>query len=101
MDMRKYITDTFRYNDYANKKVLEKIRLLPDKTQCIKFFSHLINCQYKWMARITHDPKAFEMSWWEPVYALDDLEKEWSRSLQVWLDFLSRHTDEEISKEVS
>ena len=101
MEMRNYLEDTFRYNDYANKKVLEKIRQLPDKWECIKFFSHLINCQYKWMARIVQDPKAPGMSWWDPVYPLDNLETEWNKSLQLWLDFLSDKTDGEIAKEVS
>ena len=69
--MKQYLIDTFLYNDYANNLVLKKVGELPDKTECLKYFSHLANSQYKWMARITHDPKAPEMSWWEPVYDFD------------------------------
>jgi uncharacterized damage-inducible protein DinB len=100
MEMKNYLASTFNYNSSANKKLLEKIRLLPDKQECIKFFSHLVNSQNKWMARIIHDPKAPDMSWWEPVYSLEALENEWNKSLQVWLDYLSAKTDDEINTEV-
>lgn len=100
MEMRKYLEDTFNYNSWANKKVFEKVKQLPDSSQAIKLLSHLANCQVKWMARIKQDPKAIEMSWWEPVYSIDNWEKEWDKSLKLWLDYLSIHTDEEISKEV-
>src|SRR6185369_16674350 len=101
MEMAQYLLDTFRYNDYANRKVLEKvIKELPDKTECIKFFSHLVNSQYKWMARILHDPKAPEMSWWDPVYKFDDLEDEWSKSLDLWIEYISARTDPELSVEI-
>ena len=86
MQMKNYLLDTFHYNDATNKKLLVKISSLPDKSECIRFFSHLINSQYKWMARSMHDPKAPQMSWWDPVYPFDKLEEEWNKSLQLWLD---------------
>jgi uncharacterized damage-inducible protein DinB len=101
MQMKQYLLDTFSYNDVTNKKLLEKIGLLPDKTESIKFFSHLINSQYKWMARILHDPAAPNMSWWDPLYPLEQLEKEWNRSLLPWLDYISGHTDEQLATEVT
>lgn len=101
MQMKEYLVDTFRYNDATNKKMLEKIAQLPDQGECIKFFSHLINSQYKWMARIMQDPKAPEMSWWEPVYSFDMLETEWAKSLGSWIDYVQSKTDEELSTEVN
>jgi uncharacterized damage-inducible protein DinB len=101
MEMKQYLLDTFMYNDYANKRVLEKvIKELPDKTECIKFFSHLANSQYKWIARVKHDPKAPEMSWWEPVYQPENLEKEWSKSLQLWIQFLESKNENELFEDV-
>ena len=47
MEMRKYLINTFKFNDEANKKILAKLKVLPDKTACIRFFSHLINSQNK------------------------------------------------------
>ena len=102
MEMAQYLLDTFRYNDYANRKVLEKVlKELPDKTECIRFFSHLVNCQYKWMARILHDPKAPGMSWWDPVYAPGDLEKEWNKSLETWISFLESKTETGLFEEAT
>jgi uncharacterized damage-inducible protein DinB len=80
--------------------MLKKIKELPDKEGCIKFFSHLINSQNKWMARILQDTKAPEMSWWDPVYPIEQLEEKWNASLQIWIDFLQNKTEGEIFEEV-
>lgn len=48
--MKQYLINTFKFNDTANKKVLEKIKQLPDKTEAIKLFSHLITCQFRWIS---------------------------------------------------
>lgn len=101
MFMKTYLLETFLYNDTANKKLLDKISLLTDKQECVKLFSHLVNCQYKWMARIKQDADARQMSWWEPVYDLDSLAEEWSKSLKIWTDFITEKTDEELSAEIA
>ena len=98
--MREYLIDTFHFNDSANKNMLKKINELPGKESCIKFFSHLINSQNKWMARVLQDPDALEMSWWNPVYSLEELGKKWDESLRAWIDFLQNRTEEEIFEEV-
>lgn len=99
--MKQYLLDTFNFNDKANKQMLEKIKQMPDQKEAIKFFSHLINCQYKWMARIIQDPKAQEMDWWEPVYELSELEAQWNKSLSPWIEYINAKTDEELSTEVT
>jgi uncharacterized damage-inducible protein DinB len=101
MGMRDYLLDTFRYNDSTNRKLLKKINLLPEKTPSTRYFSHLINSQYKWMARINQDPMAPEMSWWDPVYPFDHLEEEWQKSLEPWINYIQSMTDEELNTEVS
>ena len=100
MNLINYLTDTFEYNSLTNKNLLHKIRQLPEPYESIRLFSHLINSQYKWMARITHDPKAPGMSWWDPVYPMEDLQDEWDKSLQLWIDYLQAGTEESISEEV-
>ena len=99
--MRQYLIDTFKFNDQANKKVLDNLKKLPDQKEAIKFFSHLIRCQYKWMARIKNDPKEPELSWWEPLYTADQLEVNWSDSLILWLAYLETITDKELEAEVT
>jgi uncharacterized damage-inducible protein DinB len=96
MEMKQYLIDTFRYNDWANRKLLEKITQLPDKEESIKFFSHLINSMNKWMARILHDPNAPQMEWWKPVYSLHELEAKWNDSLLQWISLLENKSEEEV-----
>jgi uncharacterized damage-inducible protein DinB len=98
--MKEYLLETFRYNDVTNRKLLLKIAQLPEKEEAIRFFSHLVNSQYKWMARIMQDPKAPQLSWWDPVYKEEDLEIEWEKSLQPWLHYIQTKTDDELDTEV-
>ena len=99
MELRQYLVDTFLYNDYANKLVLTKIRQLPDKKDAVRFFSHLINSQNKWLKRIEVYPEDPRMDWWEPVYELDELESKWNESLQRWLSYLDSVSEEELFSE--
>lgn len=101
MLLNTYLIDTFNYNDQTNKKLLGKIKLLKDNTESVKLFSHLINSQIKWMARILQDPDAPKMSWWEPVYDFDKLEIEWTKSLNPWLNYINKYSEEELSTEVT
>ncbi|MFT5779827.1 MAG: putative damage-inducible protein DinB [Crocinitomicaceae bacterium] len=97
MEMNKYLIDTFNYNDYANKLLLNKIKELPNKEECIKFFSHLINSQNKWLARVIKGKNAQEMSWSEPIYELNQLEEKWNDSLQLWTNYIRTKTEIELS----
>lgn len=99
MEMKKYLIETFEFNSLMNKKLLEKIKKLPDKEECIRFFSHLINSQKKWMARIVQYPKDPEMDWWDPVYPFNKLEEEWDESLKEWIDYLNSKTEDELFEE--
>lgn len=101
MQMKTYLLDTFNYNDTANRKLLGKISLLKNTSESVKLFSHLINCQYKWMARIQQDPNAVTMSWWDPVYELDQLAEEWAKSLNIWINYINGNTDEALSTEAT
>jgi len=101
MDMKQYLSDTFRYNDKANKQALELIRQLPEKKEAVRFFGHLISCQNKWMARLTDDPAEPKMTWWTPAYELNALENEWDASLKRWLDYIDLKTENELFSEIS
>jgi len=101
MELKGYLGDTLKYNDKANRQVLEKTKVLPDKVEAIKLFSHLINCQYKWMARIAQDPLSQEMDWWNPVYEINQLESKWKNSLDLWLDYIDLKSESEILTEVT
>lgn len=100
MRMKQYLIDSFRYNDHANKLALAKMRELPEKVECITFFSHLINSMNKWLGRIEKWPEYKEMDWWLPVYELDELEPKWDECLARWLTFLEAKTEDELFEEV-
>ena len=100
MEMKQFLIDMFKYNDWANRKILEKINELPDKTQAIELFSHLINSMRKWPARFDAYPQASANDWWKPVYPLEKLEEEWDKCLKLWLDLLEGKTEEEMFAEM-
>jgi len=100
MEMKQYLIDSFKYNDYANKLALAKIRELPDKVECVKFFSHLINSMNKWLGRIEKWKDYKEMDWWLPVYVLDELEPKWEECVGRWLTFIESKTEDELFEEV-
>ena len=81
--------------------MIEKMKELPEQHSAIKLISHLANSQYKWMARVMQGPKAVEMDWWEPLYSLEQLETQWSKSLEAWINYLNTKTDEEINQEIT
>ena len=51
------------------------------------------------MARLVENDRSVEMSWWEPLYALDQLENEWNKSIEPWFEFVNDRTDEDLSTE--
>ncbi len=99
MAFKDHLVELFEFNDKTNKQLFKKIGSLTDQTESIRLTSHLINCQYKWMTRIVDSERAVEMSWWEPLYTIDQFETEWIKSIQPWLDFIRSQTDEELSTE--
>lgn len=101
MEMKAHLLETFQYNSATNKKLLDKIAVMPDRKEGIKLFSHLINCQYKWLARILKNPGYDKMSWWEPVYHYDQLKHEWNKSLELWINYVQSKTDEELATETT
>jgi uncharacterized damage-inducible protein DinB len=98
--MREYLLDTFRYNDHANRQALKKIAELPDQSECVRLFSHMINSMNKWLGRIRQCPGYTEMDWWEPQYSFAELEPKWNECLSAWLEFLNDKADDELDDEI-
>lgn len=101
MQLSQYLIDTFQFNDKANRQIIEKIKDVPGNEEIIRYLSHLINCQHKWMARIMQDPKATEMDWWEPLYTWDELTTKWTDSLSLWIAYIQSKTEDELNTEVT
>lgn len=91
--MKTYLIDTFRYNDWANKQILEAISTLPHKEEVIKLLSHLITAQDKWFNRIGKEKEDSALAWSEPVYSEEELAGKWKNSIDQWIHFLENHTE--------
>ena len=100
MEMKQYLLDTFRYNDYANKLALAKITELPENGECIRLFSHLINSMNKWLARIDQTPGYKDLDWWEPKLPLEHLGPKWDECVNAWIQFIESKTEDELFEEV-
>ena len=100
MQLNQYLIETFLFNDASNKMVLKKIAEMPQPEPCIKLFSHLINCQYKWMDRINIYPQISTLDWWNPVYGLENLEAEWNKSLAPWITLLETTSESKLMENV-
>lgn len=100
MLMKDYLTEFFHYNDQANRSALAKIRQIPEKKECVRFFCHMINSMNKWLGRIRQCPGYTELDWWEPQYPLDELEMKWDEGLNSWLEFIESKTEDELHDEV-
>jgi uncharacterized damage-inducible protein DinB len=101
MNVSQYIIELWNWNSSANRMVLNKMKELPDKSECVRFYSHLINCQYKWMNRLQVYPECSKLDWWEPLYSIDQLDEEWNESVQPWMKLLDEKSEEELMKEVT
>ena len=100
LEMKQYLLDTFRYNDYANKLALAKITEMPENEECIRLFSHLINSMNKWLARIAQTPGYKDLDWWEPKLPLEQLGPKWDECVNAWLQFIESKTEDELFEEV-
>ena len=96
MEMCQYLIETFQFNDHANKIVLARIKELPDQKEALRYFSHLINSQIKWLKRIEMYPEAPQLDWWEPVYPVEEIENKWNESFQDWINFIYGKTEIEL-----
>ena len=98
--MKQYLIDFFKYNDWANRKLLESIRQLPDKEEAAKLFSHLISSQNKWLNRITEESVDASLAWFGPVFPLEQLESLWRESVDKWLQFLEGSDDPGLESQI-
>jgi uncharacterized damage-inducible protein DinB len=86
--MKQYLIDFFKYNDWANKRLLDAIKLMPDKEEAVKLFSHFIYSLQKWMNRITKEKEDTAFSWMGPEFSIEQLENIWSDNVNVWIKYL-------------
>jgi uncharacterized damage-inducible protein DinB len=100
MEMKYHLIDTFRFNDEANRKMISKIHTLPEKKEAVRYMSHLINSQIKWLARIHEYPNNPNLDWWLPEYAEGELESRWTESVNRWINYLESLSEAQLFEQV-
>jgi uncharacterized damage-inducible protein DinB len=98
--MKQYLIDTFRFNDWANRKMIVAAEPAEDKKDVCAIFSHLIYAQDRWLKRVNNDPSESQIEWWGAPYAFEELFERWEESLNRWLDHLTAINDEDLGKQV-
>lgn len=93
METKKYLLDFFRYNNWANLKLLEAVKQIPQKDEALKLFSHYITALDKWMNRITKEKDDNLFKWMGDVYSLDELESKWKECINKWVEFTEKEDD--------
>ena len=98
--MTAYFLHLFRYNDWANRRILSAMDGLDDPDEALYLFTHLILSQQFWLARVQGDD-THGLSWFGPAYDLPMCERAWASSLQAWLDILDAAGDDGLARTVT
>lgn len=98
--MKQYLIDTFKYNDWANKKVLEAISELKEKNEAIALFAHLIRAQDKWMNRITKKYEDTSLPWFEELPDYSKLPEMWEASIHEWIQLIENAGEKDLGTPV-
>lgn len=99
-EMKEFLIGMFNFNLDANLKMVSAVRELPANDEMLKHLSHLANCQYKWLERITLLPQAAALDWWTPVYTPEELGHRFSDSTTYWVEYLGSLDEHGIEKEI-
>jgi uncharacterized damage-inducible protein DinB len=98
--MKQYLINTFRFNDWAHRKMLAATLEMTDKKEAAAIFSHIIAVQDKWMRRAKNDPSEAELKWWD-IFEYDELETRWAASLNEWIEYLAGLEDGDVESQVA
>lgn len=99
--MKDYLIQTFQYNHRANQQLLVAILNLPDKTEAVKLFSHLITAQDKWFNRIEKKTDDSALAWFGPVFPEQELARRWEQSVGNWINLLETKTEAGLEDQVT
>ena len=98
--MKQHLIDLFKYNDWANGKLLESVKQLKEQEGSVKLYSHLILAQDKWYNRIAKEKEDSSLAWMTPVISLNDLEIMWHESIRVWIELIGSKSEAELYEDV-
>lgn len=94
--MKQYLIDFCKYNDWANRKILDAIKQNSPNDETVKLFTHLISAQNKWMNRITHERPDSANVWLGEPLPFDRLESEWNDSITHWIRLIESKSEADL-----
>jgi uncharacterized damage-inducible protein DinB len=94
--MAGFLVEMFRFNEAANIRMVDFVRPIEANSEMLRHLSHLANCQYKWLDRITCFPETSTLDWWLPVHSADDLPAHFQTSTNAWVEYVQGSTDDDL-----
>lgn len=96
--MKEYFLKLFRYNEWANNRILEVLVSTPVQNgDILKLFSHMISAQRLWLERILNSNIIFEIWNTESLEGCIQMSKE---SSLAWIKFLEKTDEAALKKSV-
>jgi len=95
--MKKYFVDLFEYNNWANDKIILKLKSLsPDliKPEILKLLGHIISAQDTWLERVK-GTKSYNIYLWDE-YSLQEIEILSMNSHQGWIKFFRKFDEKNL-----
>ena len=88
--MKKHFTELFKYNDWANQRMLITLEKLPEVSdKLILLYGHLISAQIVWLNRIKELPTTPFPLWTD--YKLRELRTMTDESTANWFEYMDTH----------
>lgn len=90
--MKEYFLKLYRYNEWANRKVIGALNQQQiDDPKILTLMGHIVAAQYLWLHRIKGLPPAQVKLWGE--YTLAKVSSMAEEAGQMWLDFVNTNDD--------
>ncbi len=88
--MKKHFIELFKYNDWANQRMLITLEKLPEVSdKLILLYGHLISAQIVWLNRIKELPTSPFPLWTD--YKLRELRTMTEESTANWFEYMETH----------
>lgn len=95
--MKKYFHSLFDYNNWANTRIIEKLKFIENsEDKSLKLMSHIISAQDNWLEKIKRT-KNYNIDIWE-IYSVQELQILSDKSTKAWLKFISKLSNSEFEK---
>ncbi len=97
--MKAQIFRFYKYNSWANRRVLQALKPVQPPPKAAKAFSHILLAEKLWLLRI-QGKQENPVDIWQPIAAAE-WEDTLNLSIGAYRNFLQRLTDEDLVKTVS